>query len=506
MSSINQFDHLEIWFVTGSQDLYGPAALAKVDEHAQVVVDALNAAGALPHKIVFKPVLKSSAEITQFAIDANSDSNCIGIIAWMHTFSPAKMWIEGLQILRKPLADLHTQFNRDLPWGDIDMDFMNLNQTAHGGREFGHIGARLRLPRKAVVGHWQDPEVHERLAAWSRAARGWHASRGLKLARIGDNMRQVSVTEGDKVSAQIRFGWEVNTYGIGDLVTKIHAADAAQIDQLCGLYEAKYEVAPELRKGAPRHASLRDSAAIEIGLRALLEEGGFTAFTTTFEDLHGMKQLPGLAVQRLMEEGYGFAGEGDWKTAALTRVMKVMAHGLPGGTSFMEDYTYHLDPQNPLVLGAHMLEICPSIAAGKPKIEVHPLGIGGKDDPCRMVFDCPAGKAVNGSIVDLGSRHRFLVNEVECVAPLEPLPQLPVARVLWRPAPDLKTATAAWIHAGGAHHTVLSYALTTEHLEDFSEIANIELSVIDGETRLRSYKNELRQQDLYFHLAQGIQG
>jgi L-arabinose isomerase len=506
MSSINQFDQLEIWFVTGSQHLYGPAALSKVDEHAQVVVDALNAAGTLPHKIVFKPVLKSSAEITQFAIDANSSPNCIGIIAWMHTFSPAKMWIEGLQILRKPLADFHTQFNRDIPWGTIDMDFMNLNQTAHGGREFGHIGARLRLPRKAIVGHWQDPEVHERLGAWSRAARGWHASRSLKLARIGDNMRQVSVTEGDKVSAQIRFGWEVNTYGIGDLVEKISAATAAQVDHLCELYEATYDVAPELRKGADRHQALRDSAAIEIGLRALLESGGFTAFTTTFEDLHGMKQLPGLAVQRLMEDGYGFAGEGDWKTAALTRIMKVMAHGLAGGTSFMEDYTYHLDPQNALVLGAHMLEICPSIAAGKPKIEVHPLGIGGKADPCRMVFDCPAGKAVNCSIVDLGSRHRFLLNEVECVAPLEPLPKLPVARVLWKPAPDLKTATAAWIHAGGAHHTVLSYALTTEHLEDFSEIAKIELSVIDDATQLRSYRNELRQQDLYFHLAQGIHG
>jgi L-arabinose isomerase len=506
MSDINKFDHLEIWFVTGSQHLYGPEALKKVDEHAKVVVDALNAAGTLPHKIVFKPVLKSAGEITQFAIDANSAPNCIGIIAWMHTFSPAKMWIEGLQILRMPLADLHTQFNRDIPWETIDMDFMNLNQTAHGGREFGHIGARLRLPRKAVVGHWEDKEVHERLAAWARAARGWFASRTLKLARIGDNMRYVSVTEGDKVSAQIRFGWEVNTYGIGDLVAKINAATDAQVDSLCAVYEEKYRVTPELKKGAARHQSLRDSAAIEIGLRALLEEGGFTAFTTTFEDLHGMKQLPGLAVQRMMEDGYGFAGEGDWKTAALTRIMKVMAHGLEGGTSFMEDYTYHLDPTNPLILGAHMLEICPSIASEIPKIEIHPLGIGGKEDPCRMVFDCAAGKAVNGSIIDLGSRHRFLVNEVECVAPKNKLPKLPVARVLWKPLPDLKTATAAWIYAGGAHHTVLSYALTSEHLEDFSEITKIELSVIDEATHLRSYRNELRQQDLYFHLAHGIQG
>jgi len=506
MSDINKFRNLEIWFVTGSQHLYGPAALEQVDKHSKAVVKALNASGNLPHKVVFKPVLKSSAEISQFAIDANSEHHCIGVIAWMHTFSPAKMWIDGLQTLRKPLADLHTQFNRDIPWGEIDMDFMNLNQTAHGGREFGHIGARLRLPRKAVVGHWEDPEVHERLAAWARAARGWHCSRHLKVARIGDNMRHVAVTEGDKVSAQIRFGWEVNTYGIGDLVARINAQPKTKIDKLCALYQERYRVAPELKKGGARHESLRDSAAIELGLRALLEEGGFTAFTTTFEDLHGMKQLPGLAVQRLMEDGYGFAGEGDWKTAALVRIMKVMAHGLPGGTSFMEDYTYHLDPKNPLVLGAHMLEICPSMASEVPKIEIHPLGIGGKEDPCRMVFDCGAGKAVNGSIIDLGNRHRFLVNEVECVAPKQSLPKLPVARVLWKPLPDLKTATAAWIYAGGAHHTVLSYALTSEHLEDFAEMAKIELSVIDKSTGLRSYRNELRQLDLYYHLAQGIQG
>ncbi|MCW1923912.1 L-arabinose isomerase [Luteolibacter arcticus] len=506
MSSINRFDALEIWFVTGSQHLYGPEALAKVDDHAKVVVDALNAAGTLPHRVVFKPVLTSSAEVTEFAVQANSSTHCIGIVAWMHTFSPAKMWIEGLQLLRKPLADLHTQFNRDIPWETIDMDFMNLNQTAHGGREFGHIGARLRLPRKAVVGHWQDPEVHERLATWSRAARGWHASRQLKLARIGDNMRHVAVTEGDKVSAQMRFGWEVNTLGIGDLVARIGAVASERVDQLCELYESHYQVTAELKSGASRHQSLRDSAAIEIGLRDLLEDGGFTAFTTTFEDLHGMKQLPGLAVQRLMEDGYGFAGEGDWKTAALVRVMKAMAHGLPGGTSFMEDYTYHLDPGNPMVLGSHMLEICPSISAAVPKIEIHALGIGGKNDPCRMVFDCPAGSAVNASVIDLGNRFRFLVNEVDCVAPAHELPKLPVARVLWKPLPDLKIATAAWIHAGGAHHTALSYALTSEHLEDFAEIARIEFSVIEADTHLRAYKTELRQADLYYHLAQGIHG
>ncbi len=417
MPASAQLAQQKIWFITGSQHLYGPGALRQVDQHAKTVVQALNASGTLPHKVVFKPVLKSSAEITGFATEANSDPHCIGVIAWMHTFSPAKMWIEGLRILRKPLADLHTQFNRDIPWSAIDMDFMNLNQTAHGGREFGHIGARLRLPRKVVVGHWQDPDVHQRLAAWARAARGWHESRRLKVLRIGDNMRHVAVTEGDKVSAQMRFGWEVNTHGVGDLVAAIGAVSKVRIDKLCAHYEDQYKVAPELRKSGARHASLRDAAAIELGLRALLQEGGFSAFTTTFEDLHGMKQLPGLAVQRLMADGYGFAGEGDWKTAALVRVMKTMAHGSPGGTSFMEDYTYHLDPANPLILGAHMLEICPSIAAGTPKIEIHPLGIGGKQDPCRMVFDCPAGPAVNACLIDLGNRHRFLVNEVECVPP-----------------------------------------------------------------------------------------
>lgn len=506
MPDINNFDPLEIWFVTGSQHLYGPEALQKVDEHSQVLVEALNASGTLPHKVVFKPVLKSSGEITRLAIDANSEPRCIGLIAWMHTFSPAKMWIEGLQILHKPLCDFHTQFQRDIPWEGIDMDFMNLNQTAHGGREFGHIGARLRLPRKVVVGHWEDADAHESLATWMRAARGWHTSRHLKVLRIGDNMRHVAVTEGDKVSAQIRFGWEVNTHGIGDLVAKINAVDPAQVNELCETYGKQYQVATELACGGPRHQSLRDSAAIELGLRGMLEEGGFTAFTTTFEDLHGMKQLPGLAVQRLMEDGYGFAGEGDWKTAALVRIMKTMAHGLPGGTSFMEDYTYHFDPANPLVLGAHMLEICPSIASGVPKVEIHPLGIGGKEDPCRMVFDGASGPAVNASIIDLGSRHRLLVNEVECVAPPQPLPKLPVARVLWKPLPDLKTATAAWIHAGGAHHTALSHALTTVHLEDFADMAKIELSVIGKNTEIRPYKNELRLADLYYHLAGGIQG
>jgi L-arabinose isomerase len=496
----------EVWFVTGSQHLYGPAALKQVALNSQKVVDSLNASGALPHKVVFKPVVTTPDEITKLCIDANSTANCIGIVAWMHTFSPAKMWIAGLQILRRPLADLHTQFNCDLPWDTIDMDFMNLNQTAHGGREFGHIGARLRMPRKVIVGHWQDPEVVARLAVWMRASRAWQESQNLKIARFGDNMRQVAVTEGDKVSAQIRLGWAVNGYGVGDLVKHIDAATDAEVEALCKEYDDTYAVAASLRAGGDRRASLRDAARIELGLRSFLKEGGFGGFTTTFEDLHGMKQLPGLAVQRLMADGYGFGGEGDWKTAALLRVMKVMAGGLDGGTTFMEDYTYHLNPSGAIVLGAHMLEVCPSIAGGKPTLEIHPLGIGGKEDPCRLVFDAVGGPAVNASLIDLGNRFRLLVNEVDCLPPAKPLPKLPVARSLWHARPDLKTATAAWVHAGGAHHTVLSLALTTEFLEDFAEIAGIELAVIDQDTRIRSFKGELRNNDLYYHLAQGIRG
>ena len=495
---------LEFWFVTGSQHLYGPIALEQVAANTKAVVDGLNASGLLPHRIVFRKVVTTPAEVTETCMAANAEANCAGIIAWMHTFSPAKMWIEGLRALQKPLADLHTQFNRDLPWGSIDMDFMNLNQTAHGGREFGHIGARLRLPRKVVVGHWQDPEVMDRLAAWMRAARGWHACRHTRVARIGDNMRQVAVTEGDKVSAQIRFGWQVNTHGVGDVAAHVGAVAETAVDALCEEYEATYTLAASLLPGGDRRESLRDSARLELGLRSFLVEGGFDAFTTTFEDLHGLKQLPGLAAQRLMADGYGYGGEGDWKTAALLRVLKVMADGKR--TSFMEDYTYHLAPDGPLVLGAHMLEICPSLASGRPALEIHPLGIGGKEDPCRLVFDGAAGPAVNASLIDLGNRFRLLVNEVDCLPPGHPLPHLPVARSLWHCHPDLKTATAAWVHAGGAHHTVLSLDLKTEHLEDFADMAGIELAVIDRETRLRSFREGLRLNDLYYHLAQGING
>ena len=495
---------LEIWYVTGSQHLYGEETLKQVTAHSQQVAAALDASERIPLKVVFKPVLTTPDEIRALCLDANHSPRCAGLVAWMHTFSPAKMWIGGLTVLRKPLLHLHTQFNRDLPWGEIDMDFMNLNQAAHGDREFGFIGTRMRLSRKVVVGHWEDQDVQDRLAAWMRAARGWHDLQGAKFARFGDNMRYVAVTEGDKVAAEMRFGYSVNAYGIGDLVEKVDAVGDAETDRLVAEYEERYAVASELRKGGERHESLRYGARIELGLRAFLDGGGFKGFTDTFEILHGLRQLPGLPVQRLMADGYGFGGEGDWKTCALLRAMKVMADGLPGGTSFMEDYTYHLHPSGHKVLGAHMLEICESIAAGKPSLEIHPLGIGGKEDPVRLVFDTPPGPGLNASLVELGNRYRLLVNEVEVVAPDQPLPKLPVARAVWLPRPDFKTACAAWILAGGAHHTGFSQALTSEHLEDFADIAGIEFVSIDDRTDLRGFKQDLRSNEVYYHLAQGL--
>jgi L-arabinose isomerase len=420
----------------------------------------------------------------------------------MHTFSPSKMWITGLSSLSKPFLHLHTQFNRDLPWADIDMDFMNLNQAAHGDREAGFIHTRLRLRRKVVVGHWSDPQVQDSVASWMRVAAAWHDWQGAAFARFGDNMRFVAVTEGDKVAAEARFGYSVNGYGIGDLAERIDAASDARVNALCVEYQEVYDVAPELRTGGLRHASLRDGARIEIGLRDFLTEGGFKGFTTTFEMLHGLKQLPGLAVQRLMADGYGFGAEGDWKTCALLRAMKVIAGGK--ATSFMEDYTYHLDPAGHLVLGSHMLEVCPTIATGRPSLEVHPLGIGGKEDPVRLVFDAPAGPAINASIVDLGNRFRLIVNEVDAVAPPQPLPKLPVARAVWACRPDFKTACAAWIYAGGAHHTGYSYAVTAEQMEDFAEIAGIETVIIDAKTDLRDFRQQLRNGEIYYHLAQGL--
>jgi L-arabinose isomerase len=485
----------EVWFLTGSQHLYGPETLEHVAEHSQHIVGVLNASNLIPTTIVFKPVLTTPEEIRGVCLDANSAPNCVGVITWMHTFSPAKNWIAGLTTLKKPLAHLHTQYNQDIPWASIDMDFMNLNQAAHGDREFGFMASRLRLNRKVVVGHWQDPEVQERLDVWARAACAWHDSQNLKVARFGDNMRAVSVTEGDKVEAQVKFGYSVNGYGVGDLVKHVQQASDADIDNLVKTYEEQYTIAADLRKGGARHDSVREAARIELGLRSFLTSGGFNAFTTTFEDLHGLVQLPGLPAQRLMAEGYGFGAEGDWKTSALLRAMKVMSTGLSAGTSFMEDYTYHLSPSGQKVLGAHMLEICPTIADGKPSLEVHPLGIGGKADPARLVFNTTPGAAINVSVLDMGNRFRMVVNDVDVVAPDAPLPKLPVARALWIPRPNLKVAAAAWIYAGGAHHTGFSQSLTAEHMYDFAEMAGIEFLRIDETTTIYNFKNELRWND-----------
>ena len=494
----------EAWFVTGSQHLYGPETLEQVAEHSRAIAQALDESSAIPIKVVFKPVVKTPDEIYQLALEANGAQNCVGLITWMHTFSPAKMWIAGLRALQKPFAHLHTQFNRDIPWADIDMDFMNLNQSAHGDREFGFIGSRMRLERKVVVGHWQDKDVQASLGAWTRVACAWADAQSARFCRFGDNMREVAVTEGDKVNAQMRLGYSVNGYGVGDLVRYVNEVSDADIDSIIEEYGDQYDVAAELRPGGARHQSLRDGARIEIGIRRFLQDGDFKGFTTTFEDLHGLTQLPGLGPQRLMAEGYGFAGEGDWKTAALVRAMKVMAAGLPKGTSFMEDYTYHLNQNGMKVLGAHMLEVCPTIADGKPKLEVHPLGIGGKADPVRLVFDSKTGPAVCASIVEMGNRLRMIVNAVDAVPADEPLPKLPVARVLWVPQPDLKIAAAAWIYAGGAHHTGFSYDLTAEHLEDFADMTGMEFLLIDKSTSVSNFKKELRWNDLYYHLAKGL--
>jgi L-arabinose isomerase len=491
---------LEVWFVTGSQDLYGAETLQQVAVNAQAIAASLHASEQIPVSVIWKPTVKSPEEIYAICQEANTAKNCIGIVAWMHTFSPAKMWIGGLKILQKPLLHFHTQFNRDIPWDSIDMDFMNLNQSAHGDREFGFIMSRMRLNRKVVVGHWQDEETIAKINTWTRAAAGWNDWQGAKFVRFGDNMRQVAVTDGDKVEAEIKFGYSVNTYGIGDLVQVINQVTETQIDALIEIYEASYNLMPSLQKGGAQRASLREAAKIELGMEAFLVAGNFKGFTDTFEDLHGMAQLPGIASQRLMAKGYGFGGEGDWKTAALVRAMKVMGTGLQGGNSFMEDYTYHFNPSNRMVLGAHMLEICESIADAKPNCEIHPLGIGGKADPVRLVFNSAPGPALNASIVDMGNRFRLLVNEVLAVAPVHALPKLPVARVLWKPYPNMHTGCAAWIYAGGAHHTCYSQNLTSEHLEDFAAMAGIEFSLIGKETTLHQFKNELKWSDVYYHL------
>lgn len=487
----------EFWFVTGSQHLYGPETLKQVAEDSTKIVEEFNNSS-LPFKVVFKPVLTTPDAIRNLCIEANSDNSCAGIIIWMHTFSPAKMWIAGLSALRKPLLHLHTQFNRDIPWDSIDMDFMNLNQSAHGDREYGFIGARLRIPRKVVVGHWQDAEVVNRIGVWMRTAVAFTESRNIKVARFGDNMRNVAVTEGDKVEAEIKFGWSVNGYGVGDLVEYVNKVTEEEVNALMAEYERLYDFAEDVKASEAKYDAVREQARIEVGLRKFLEEGNFTAFTTNFETLHGLKQLPGLAVQHLMAEGYGFGPEGDWKTAALVRLMKIMADGK--GTSIMEDYTYHLEPGNEMILGAHMLEICPTLAATKPRIEVHSLGIGGKADPARLVFNGGEGAAVCASLIDMGGRMRLIVNDVNAVKLEKDMPKLPVARVLWKPEPSLKESAEAWIYAGGAHHTSFSYVVTAEQLADFAEMAGIEFVHINKDTKVFNLRNELRLNDIVWKL------
>lgn len=488
----------EAWFVTGSQHLYGEQILKQVAADSQLIVEGLNNSNKLPVKIIFKPVLTTPDAIYNLCLEANSNKNCVGLIFWMHTFSPAKMWINGLNILKKPFVHLHTQFNRDIPWDTIDMDFMNLNQSAHGDREFGFICTRMKKQRKVIVGHWQDDKVQTRLNTWLRAAIAWQDAQGAKIVRFGDNMRDVAVTEGDKVEAQMKFGYSVNGYGLGDLVNYVNNVTDNEIDKLLKEYSDKYEIAQNALKDGDKHSNLRDAAKIEIGLRNFLYDGNYKAFTTTFENLHGLKQLPGLAVQRLMAEGFGFGAEGDWKTAALVRAVKVMSTGLSGGTSFMEDYTYHLEPGNMMVLGAHMLEICESLADEKPKLEIHPLSIGGKDDPPRLVFNVKEGEALNASLIDMGNRFRMIVNEVKVINPPKQLPKLPVARALWIPKPDLEVSATTWILAGGAHHTAFTKAITSEYLEDFSEIAGIEFLLINDSTKISEFKKELRWNEYYY--------
>ncbi len=501
MENLKRF---EVWFVTGSQNLYGEETLQKVEAHSREIAQALAESAAIPVKVVFKPILTGPEGIRTLCLEANSAPNCIGLITWMHTFSPAKMWIGGLNALQKPFLHLHTQYNHDLPWSEIDMDFMNLNQSAHGDREFGFIASRMRLSRKVVVGHWKDEELQASIGNWTRAASGWADWQTMKIARFGDNMREVAVTEGDKVEAQRRLGFSVNTYGVGDVAAIINEVPEKEIDRLINEYLETYEVVPALRPGGERQQALREGARQEAGIRHFLENGHFQGFTTTFEDLHGLDQLPGLAAQRLMADGYGYGAEGDWKSAAMVRAMKVMGTELTGGTSFMEDYTYHFTSAGLKILGAHMLEVCPSITSQKPKLEIHPLSIGGKADPVRLVFDAKSGPAVAACIVDVGNRFRMVVNAVNAIPLDEPLPKLPVARALWEALPDAKTAATAWIQAGGSHHTSFSLDLTAEHMEDFASMAGVELLLIDKGTRLAEFKKEIRWNDIYYHLAKGI--
>ena len=488
-----------IWFVVGSQHLYGPEALRQVEADSKIVATGLNASG-LPLPIVLKTMVTTAEEITAFCREANYDDDCIGVITWMHTFSPAKMWATGLKILEKPMLQLHTQLEAALPWDQIDMDFMNLHQTAHGGREFGHISTRLRKNFSVAVGHWKEERVLSKLGGWMRSCAGLDESRRLKVARFGDNMRDVAVTDGDKVEALIKMGWVVDAFTSDDLADLMAGVQEAEVRDLLNVYEKTYALTDAAKESGSGRQSLTDAARQEIALRRFLEAGGYMAFTSNFEALSGLNQIPGLASQRLMADGYGFGAEGDWKTAALTRIMKVMAKGLPGGNSFMEDYTYNLGGKSgDLNLGAHMLEVCPSLAdEAKPILDVQPLGIGGKDSPARLIFTCQPGQAITVGLMDIGNRFRIVLNEVEVITPPHDLPKLPVARAVWKYRPDFETGVAAWILAGGGHHTVLSLSLKAEHIRTFAEELGIECLVIGGKTDLESFKNELRWNDLYY--------
>ena len=487
----------EIWLITGAQLLYGGDAVKQVDAHSKAVVDGFNKTNKLPIKVVYKGTVNSATEIIERFQEANNSEKCVGIITWMHTFSPAKMWIHGLKLLRKPLLHLHTQFQREIPWSEIDMDFMNLNQSAHGDREFGYIMARMKKPRKIVVGHWEDSDVHERIAVWMRVCAAWDDAQSMRILRFGDNMNNVAVTDGDRIEAEMTLGYHVDYYPVGDLANEVAQTTESEIDVLVSKYEAQYDFAPEAAKEGLQHGQVREAARIEVAMRKILQATQAKAFTTNFDALHGLNQLPGLASQRLMNDDYGFGAEGDWKTAALVRTLKVMAQGLPGGTSFLEDYVYHFKGKG-AILQAHMLEICPSIAGDKPRVEVHPLGIGGKANPARLVFTAHEGAGLAATVVDMGNRFRMIVNQVDCVKPEANLPKLPVARAFWTPQPDLKTAAHAWILAGGTHHTAFSYSLTREYIEDYAEIAGIEMLLIDNETSIAGFRDRIRFNDVYY--------
>lgn len=501
---MNDITQNKVWFITGSQHMYGKETLDQVVSNASQIVNGLNQSSDIPVQLVFKQNMTTPEEIYAVCLQANNSPECIGIVFWMHTFSPAKMWIRGLQALNKPICHLHTQFNAEIPWGTIDMDFMNLNQSAHGDREFGHMLTRLNINRKIIAGHWQDQNIHQEIGDWTRACLGWYELQHLKVARIGDNMRDVAVTEGDKVAAQMKMGFSVNAYGLSDLETHVDDVSDKEVELLLEEYASSYNMSEALLSNGNKRSSLKDAARIEIGLRSFLDSGNFKAFTDTFENLGNLKQLPGIAVQRLMADGYGFAAEGDWKTSALLRCIKVMGTGMKGGSSFMEDYTYHFTQDKSYVLGSHMLEICPSIAAHTPTCEVHPLGIGGKEDPVRLIFNGKAGNSINASLIDVGSRFRLLVNEVEAVDYDKQMPNLPVAGVLWDPKPNLQISASAWMLAGGAHHTVFSQTIKTTHLEDLAEMLGIELLVIDQDTTVREFKQTLKTNSVYYHLNQPI--